>query len=270
MAIPETEKTGPGQGAAAPVETGKPVPENRNVASGVSAKASVPKFGGLKGGRKRDDGLTPGSAEAAEADREKDAKRKREERAAAAVAVASSQPLPAKLSPVQSELPAQTGSPAAGVVAPSAAPPVVPWTAEIVKPFTSELIPVVEAVRVAKRTEKATAAGLSKDLIKEIQKDAHWPAVAKKTLDTSLPRLSAKWLNKSGMSAEYADEVAVGSALLMIWRADTAITERLDKLIELKEKQLKQNEKTRDAGVSYAGVPMPDPKAPKGAPPTIT
>lgn len=239
------KKAGPGQGAVAPVEAGKPAAQNPTGPAGVSAVATAPKFGGLRGGRKRADGLIPGSAEAAEADRKKDAERKQQERAAATAAVAASQPLPSKLSPIQSELPAPSSNPVAGVaVAPA---PFVPWSAEIVKPFTSELIPIVEAVRVRNRTEKATAAGLPKDFVKEIEKSAQWPAAAKKNLDTALPRLTAKWLNRTGLSAEYAEEVAVGSALLMIWTSDNAVTKRLDKLIEQRKEEQRKAEKTRDA-----------------------
>lgn len=49
-------------------------------------QSEVWRYGGLRGGRKRKDGLIPGSPQAAEADRAKDAERKRRARAAARMA----------------------------------------------------------------------------------------------------------------------------------------------------------------------------------------
>src|SRR5579872_2301004 len=50
------------------------------VATTPHASATAAKHGGLRGGKKRDDGLVPGSPEALEADKKKDAERKRKER----------------------------------------------------------------------------------------------------------------------------------------------------------------------------------------------
>jgi hypothetical protein len=252
MAIAEQEKTGPGQGAAAPVEAGKPAAQNPIVPAGASAMATAPKFGGLRGGRKRGDGLVPGTAQAAEADREKDAERKRQERAAAAAAVSASQPLPSNLSLAQSELPATGSSAPAGVVAPSVAP-VVPWTAQIVRPFTSELVPVIEAADVNGLLKKADAAGLSKEFVKQIEKDAHWPATAKKTLDVALPECAAQLLNATGISAKHANVIAVGTAVVAILTSRNGIQKRLDKLIKQREEQQQKAVTTRDAA-SYAGL----------------
>lgn len=129
---------------------------------------------------------------------------------------------------------------------------IVPWTAEIVKPFTSELIPVAELVDVNGIIEKAKAANLPAALVKEIEKGAQWPAVAKKNLDIALPRLSAKWLNRTGLSAEYADEVAVGSAFLMIVTSRNALAARIDKFAEQMREQERQNQKARNAGAGAA------------------
>lgn len=244
------EKTvGPAQGASAPMEKGATAVQNSDVAASPSAKATVPLYGGLKGGRKREDGLVPGSPEAAEADRKKEAQRKRDERAAAALA---SQParLPAKVGIVQNQLPATGDSAASG--AGVQVVQIVPWTAEIVKPFTSELIPVAELVDVNGIIEKAKAANLPAALVKEIEKGAQWPAVAKKNLDIALPRLSAKWLNRTGLSAEYADEVAVGSAFLMIVTSRNALAARIDKFAEQMREQERQNQKARNAGAGAA------------------
>ncbi len=68
-------------------------------------------------------------------------------------------------------------------------------------------------------------------LIKEIEEDAHFPKAAKVLLVTSLPRLAAKWLNYSGISAAYQDEPAVATAILLIIKQDRATNAKLDKLI---------------------------------------
>lgn len=70
-------------------------------------------------------------------------------------------------------------------------------------------------------------------LIKEIEADAHFPKSAKVILKNALPRLAAKWLNKSGISAEYQDEVACVTALLLIVQHDRKMSGKLDELIAI-------------------------------------
>src|SRR5581483_9808460 len=69
----------PGKGPNPPVALNSPASpgDPRNT---PHAAATAVKHGGLKGGRRRDDGLVPGSKEAVAADRERDAERKRRER----------------------------------------------------------------------------------------------------------------------------------------------------------------------------------------------
>ena len=64
---PPVAPVGPGASAAA-------------AAASPAAKVTAPLFGGFRGGRKRKDGLAPGSPEAIEADREKDRVRKERQR----------------------------------------------------------------------------------------------------------------------------------------------------------------------------------------------
>lgn len=68
-------------------------------------------------------------------------------------------------------------------------------------------------------------------LIKEIQEDAHFPATAKVLLAVSLPKLAAKWLNTSGISAEYQDELSCLTAVLIIIQHDRKMSAKLDKMI---------------------------------------
>ena len=64
---PPVAPVGPGASAAA-------------AAASPAAAVTAPLFGGFRGGRKRKDGLAPGSSEAIEADREKDRLRKERQR----------------------------------------------------------------------------------------------------------------------------------------------------------------------------------------------
>jgi len=57
-----------------------------------------------------------------------------------------------------------------------------------------------------------------------------------------LPRLAAKWLNKSGISAELRDEVAVVTALLLIVKHDRSMASKLDVLIAIEVKRRKDLE----------------------------
>lgn len=243
------EKTGPGPTPVAPVASANAPVQSPDLAATPSAKATVPKYGGLRGGKARDDGLVPGSPEAAEADRKKDAERKRQARADAAAAV--------KPAPLPSRLGDQLSTPDSSAVAGTAvaARPFVPWSVEIVKPFTDQLTPTAETVYVGRISERATKANLPGQLTKEISKDARWPEAAKNTLAQALPQFFAKWLNKTGISAENAPEVAIATAIAAIWAQHNSITSRLDKLIEQREEEQKQNQKARSAGTGAAGNP---------------
>lgn len=136
------------------------------------------------------------------------------------------------------------------------------------------MLKAAEEGRVAKFAAKCSQLGEMPKLIKEIQEDAHFPETAKALLATSLPRLAAKWLNKSGLSAEYQDEVAVVTAILLIYQHDRKAMLKLDKIIlELKaprEKKIEQPLFGAGAPVEVRGQPIPEARpAPKGAPPEV-
>src|SRR5262245_14939824 len=108
----------------------------------TSALASVPDFGGNRGGRGRKDGLAPGSSQATEADKKKDRERKQTARAAAAKLV-EPPPLPSALQGGVDTTAAQPGSePLGGTAAPGA--PVVPWDPATLRPLFEELIEAIE------------------------------------------------------------------------------------------------------------------------------
>jgi hypothetical protein len=189
----------------------------------------VPLFGGHRGYKRREDGLVPGSPEAIEADRKKD--RERKARAAAAKkAVVEPAPLPSASPGALGPVPPAGHSLAAAPVGEVA--PAVPWLPEMLKPLTDELIDAAEERRVGKFTELAREAKLSEKIVKEIGSDSEFPAVAKKGLSLSLPKVVSKWLNKLGISAENEPEITLTSSLVAIWLQGRKLEERLVKLAE--------------------------------------
>ena len=230
MALETKSASGAGSPVASPMAA-KPAP-NKPAAppAPVSALASVPSFGGNRGGKKRADGLPPGSPQAIAADKEKDRVRKQTLRDEAAK-LAQPPALPSAI-PGQAN-PTATPSPGGVAGADPASPPTIPWEPEIIKKFTDNLIEVAEAGRVQQITGKAREARIPERVVKEISEDAHYPAVAKASLQISAPRVTAKWLNKAGVSAEYADELAFVTSLGAILIQGRKLSQKLDKLIEL-------------------------------------
>lgn len=112
---------------------------------------------------------------------------------------------------------------------------------------------------------KCEEAGITGELLKEIERDAHFPKAAKILLKESLPRLAAKWLNRSGVSAEYQDELTVVTALLLMIQSDRKNSAKLDELIE-QRKQSAKKQMTAQPGPSAQPIVLPDPPKPFGAP----
>ena len=193
-------------------------------AAAPTAKSAAPKFGGLRGGRKRDDGLIPGSKEAAEADRKADAQRKRDQRAA--LRQADPPPLPAAGGPAQ----APAGDLAA--VPGAQGPPPVPWDPAMLAPLFLQLIPTAEKLTVRQITDRCAKAHLPGEIIEDIKKDAAWNPVAKKAIEVSAPAVAAKWLNKSGVSSEHQHEVILVTAVSSILAGHVMILRRLDELVK--------------------------------------
>jgi hypothetical protein len=186
----------------------------------------VPKFGGLRGGKARKDGLVPGSAEAAAADREKEKLKKQRQRAAKR---ADPPPLPPRGPGM-----VDPGGPESGVPDGGSGPlggPSVPWQAETLKPVFDQLLPTLEQLTVNQLAGRAEKARLPAELVREIERDAQWSAPAKKALEIGCPQLAAKYLNKTGVSAEYQPEVVVGTALATIVSTHTLLLRKLDQLI---------------------------------------
>lgn len=224
-------ETKPGNSIPAPVAPAAPPTEAANAPAATSAVATVPKFGGLRGGKPRKDGLVPGSTEAAAADRDRDRRRKEADRKAVEPA-----PLPSMGAPVAS--PAAT--PLAGEVAQPGVAPVsfVPWDAQTLKPLFDQLIPTVEDLHVDHLTGMAEQAKCSAEIVKEIGRDARWPGPSRKAIEISAPQVAAKWLNKSGISAENQPEVVLGTAIVSIAVSHRKLALKLQKLLEVRKAEL--------------------------------
>jgi hypothetical protein len=165
----------------------------------------------------------PGSPEARQADKKRDSLRKRLAR----------QPDPAPLPPVgvagAPQAPPGGVVPVPGVVG----APVVPWEAGTVQPIVEQFLPAAESLMVKQIGDKAATARLPREIVQEIQDSAHWPNNAKKALNEHTANVTAKWLNKLGVSAEYQAEIALVTAMGRIAAGHVLVMRRLDKLIAL-------------------------------------
>ena len=218
----------PGNPPVAPVAApGVAVPPG-HVAAPVHAKSSVPLFGGNASGKKRADGLKPGSPEAIAADKERDAKRKRDERAAArAAAEPAALPSAAPVSPGAS--PAASLPVDFGATVTAAA--VVAWEAEKLAPLTSQLIGLVEDIDVGSFTKVARAGELPEKVVKKIEADSHWPRAGKMMLERAAPKLAAKWMNQTGVSAAYQDEMELMAGLSAVIVSRQKLMKELRELV---------------------------------------
>jgi hypothetical protein len=227
------EETKSGHSTLAPVATAAPSTEAAKPAASTSALDTVPQFSGLRGGKPRKDGLVPGSTEAAAADRDRDRRRKETDRKSKPHEPA---PLPSMGAPMAG--PATT--PVAGEVAQPGVATVsfVPWDAQTLKPLFDQLLPTVEDMHVDHLTGMAEQAKCSAEIVKEIGKDARWPGPSRKAIEVSAPQVAAKWLNKSGISAENQPEVVLGTAIVSIVIAHRKLSLKLAKLLEVRKAEL--------------------------------
>jgi hypothetical protein len=210
-------------------------------AGSPGALVSVPQFGGNRGGKKRHDGLPPGSIQAKEADRKRDAERKRQDREEKR-RLAEPPPLPSAVAPpgnTNGAAPGVEGANGVGPSAPLAAP--IQWQPEMLREFTDEIVNAIEQSRVAKFSALMREGGLPDLLVKRVAQDSHYPAGSKRAVQIATPRVACKWLNKAGLSAEYADEVALVTALGSILIQGRKLQSQLESLIEQFRKAKEQN-----------------------------
>ncbi len=160
--VPPMAPTAPTAATVAPVQPAGPP---ALIPPAPGAKVTAPLFGGYRGGRKRKDGLVPGSPEALAADREKDRLRKERQREREGAA-AEPPPLPGV---------AGAAPPPPGAVDPGAAsgePQSLPWESKLLEPLFAQLLPSLESLSVNQIAGKAAKAKLPGALVTEIERDA--------------------------------------------------------------------------------------------------
>lgn len=97
-------------------------------------------------------------------------------------------------------------------------------------------------------TSRAIKAGLPEVIVKDIEKEAHWPAIPKKSLEQHSAAVTAKWLNKLGVSAEWQPEVAMVTALGRIASGHVLLLKRLDEIARANAQTIKKPEAAHAAG----------------------
>lgn len=201
-----------------------------------SARASVPLFGGNRGGRKRKDGLKPGSPEAVRADKERDRERKRNERSEAA-AVVDAPPLPAGPAVVH-PMPAQT-VPVAGVPGPDGFAPdvVVRWQAKDVEKLVRQFIALTEELCTKSISDRCHKAKLPAAVIEKLESDAAWAESAKRMIEEGGSELAAKYLNEANISPELKPFILISIGAMQIAVNHQQVLKRLDALIASQQKQ---------------------------------
>lgn len=142
-------------------------------------------------------------------------------------------------------------------------PVTVPWDPQLIKPLLEKMIEAAENGRLAKFTIRCQRLGDMPKLIKEIEQDAHMPPEAKAMLSVSLPRCAAKWLNKSGVSAEYMDEISILTACVLIWSHDRKADQRLEKLLAEMQKAKDVNKPSGQSPVQQIATLQPAPAGPQ-------
>lgn len=115
----------------------------------------------------------------------------------------------------------------------------------MVKPIFDQVIPAVEKFTVTRLVAKAGKLDVPPDLLKEIERDAAWPGPAKAAIIAAGPMCAAKWLNQSGVGAENAPEIILGTALASLVAHHLALSAKLDRLIAQQRQPPK--EKPQDA-----------------------
>jgi hypothetical protein len=104
----------------------------------------------------------------------------------------------------------------------------VPWTSETVRPLLETVVPLIEKADVRSLVEEA--AKVSAACAELIGKKAFWNVAAKAALIQSGAEMFAKWMNKFGVSAEYAPEISFALAACSIWAGRQLLVDEIRKL----------------------------------------
>jgi len=217
-----------------------------------SAKSAALALGGNPTGRETKFRFPAGTPDGDRERRDAEAERKRGVRAVARQLVAPP-PLPSAGAAIPGQTAAPLGVTSAGLPGPPLEP-FVPWTGEDVRDFTDELVELSEAKRVSEFCEAAKEAKLPASLIKDIQRDAHYPAKCKAHFKTSLAGVVAKWLNKTGISAKNREEAAFlfyGATILLHGRRMRA---HLDAIIDEDRAEREKSEKAKEPAPAATSI----------------
>lgn len=132
----------------------------------------------------------------------------------------------------------------------------------MIQQFTNEIINTLEASRVNKLTTIAREGGLPSDLVKRVREGAAYQPAAKIGLQDSVPRVACKYLNKTGVSAEYAEEVKLVGSLAAVMLQGRKLQATLEEMIEQTRKLREQNERKNQP--QNPGQTPPAPGSPAG------
>ena len=152
-------------------------------------------------------------------------------RKAASLLASKSAPGPLQPAPLPGQVVAGAPVPPGGGVV--GLPPVEldSWTAQEAQPLVVHGLPVVEHLLTARRLGKLREAKMPGSLIMQVKSDSAWPETVKQTLNQSLPGSAAKLLNFVHFPKLFKDELSSLPALVLLLQHETAVNERLDKLI---------------------------------------
>lgn len=125
--------------------------------------------------------------------------------------------------------------------APVPVKPVIPWTVELVRPLVSQLVKVVE--RWDSETLIEEARKINDACAEFVRQNVAWNAEARGILIEGGAECVVKYLNLTGISAEYAPEIKVGiAALSIIYARQTLVAELRAMAAEVKAKTAKKPE----------------------------
>jgi hypothetical protein len=104
----------------------------------------------------------------------------------------------------------------------------VPWDPSILEPLFRTIVPEIEKLDIA--SLKAKASVLGDEMVRMVEKDGAWNPVAKGTIVTTAPAVTAKLLNSVGVSAEHAPSIALFGALAAIFTGRQILAAKLEEL----------------------------------------
>lgn len=104
----------------------------------------------------------------------------------------------------------------------------VPWDAGVLSPLFQTVVPEIEKLDVS--SLRAKAAAIDAQLATQVERDAAWNPVAKATITTTGPQVTAQALNAAGISAEHAPAIALATAVASIFVGRTILAQKLDEM----------------------------------------